>query len=99
MDKKLSGLLGMAMRARKLSSGDSIWNDIRNRKAKLVIVAADASENTRKKFSDKCNYYNIDYDYVDCGLELSIAIGKANCVAVAILDDGFARSMKTYLKG
>lgn len=48
-DQKVLNLLGMAQRAGKLVSGEDLsLKEIRNGTAKLVIVAVDASENTRK---------------------------------------------------
>ncbi|MDR2465677.1 MAG: ribosomal L7Ae/L30e/S12e/Gadd45 family protein, partial [Streptococcaceae bacterium] len=42
--EKLLNLLGLAMRAKKLSSGEAIvLEEIRRQKAKLVFVANDAS--------------------------------------------------------
>lgn len=96
---KIYGMLGMAMRARKLSTGDAVLNDIRNKKAKLVIIAADASDNTKKKITDKCNFYNVDYGFVANSNLLNHAIGKTNRMAVAVIEDGFAKSIKTCLKG
>lgn len=43
-------LLGLANRARKIISGEELAvKEIRNGKAKLVLLAADASTNTTKK--------------------------------------------------
>lgn len=43
--------LGMAMRAGKLVTGDdTVLKSIRQGKAHLVIVAGDASDNTKKNF-------------------------------------------------
>ena len=51
---KILNLLGLAMRAGKLVTGEELTlKDIRANKAKFVFVAQDASENTRKKIKDK----------------------------------------------
>lgn len=48
--EKVLNLLGLAMRAGKLVTGEELTiGDIRSNKAKFVFVAGDASENTRKK--------------------------------------------------
>ena len=99
MENKVCGLLGMAERARKLSTGDAVLTDIKSKKAKLVIVAADASDNTKKKISDKCEYYGVPLVYIESSVLLSQAIGKFNRMAVAVNDGGFAKSIKTCLKG
>lgn len=98
MNRKVNGLLGMAMRARKLSMGDAIIEEIRKKKAKLVVIAEDASENTKKKITDKCHYYGVDYVYMN-GDELNQAIGEYNRAAVAVMEEGFAKSINTCLKG
>ena len=57
---KIFGMLGMATKAGKLLSGEfSVERAIKQRKVKLVIVAGDASDNTKKLFLDKCKYYNV----------------------------------------
>lgn len=50
---KILSYLGFATRARKAVSGEfSVEKSIKQRKAKLVIVSEEASQNTRKKFTD-----------------------------------------------
>ncbi len=52
--EKLHSLLGLAMRAGKLVSGeDGTMLDLKKNKLNLVIVATDASNNTKKLFKDK----------------------------------------------
>ena len=51
-DKVLS-LIGLSMKAGRCTSGEMMTeNETKAGKAKLVIVASDASENTKKKFRD-----------------------------------------------
>ena len=58
-DKVLS-LLGLAKKAGKLKSGEyCVETEIKKGRAKLVIVALDASENTKKSYSDMCNYKKV----------------------------------------
>ncbi|WP_174735047.1 YlxQ family RNA-binding protein [Mesobacillus harenae] len=91
-------LLGLANRARKLISGEELSvKEIRSGKAKLVILSADASANTTKKITDKCNSYQVPYRMVENRYELGRAIGKDARVVVALLDDGFAKKMLTLL--
>ncbi|PWW06439.1 ribosomal protein L7Ae-like RNA K-turn-binding protein [Paenibacillus cellulosilyticus] len=91
MSKALSHL-GMAMRAGKLVTGDdTVLKSIRQGKAHLVIVAGDASDNTKKKYRDKCGYYNVKLAEAFDRVELGKAIGKEARVLVAVTDAGFAR--------
>ncbi len=49
-ENRWMSLLGLANRARKVISGEElVIKEIRNNRAKVVIIAGDASENTRKK--------------------------------------------------
>lgn len=55
--QKAMNLIGLAMRAGKLITGEELTiADIRKQKAKIVFVANDASENTKKKVKDKSSY-------------------------------------------
>ena len=59
-EHKALSLLGMAMRAARSSQGmKQCLNRVQQGKAKLVIAAGDASDNTKKKFRDKCATYNV----------------------------------------
>lgn len=92
-------LLGLAARARKVSTGETALAAIRSNQAKLVLIASDASANTQKKFIDKCTFYNIPYGLIKDSVQLSKAIGQNNRMVVAILDEGFATRLSSYLKG
>ncbi|MGM8214511.1 YlxQ family RNA-binding protein [Bacillaceae bacterium W0354] len=94
MNKQFLNLLGLAYRANKILLGeDSIIKDLQSKKVKLLIIAHDASSNTRKKLTDKCKSYSTPYKIVGTRDELSHAIGKQNRVAFAILDEGFANKL------
>ena len=57
---KIYSLLGLAMRGRNLVSGEFQTEDaVKKGSAMLVIVAEDASANTKKLFHDKCSYYEV----------------------------------------
>lgn len=96
---KLYNLIGLAMRARKVVSGEELMDAIRKKKVSLVIVCEDASENTKKRYVDKCNFYNIDLIMVDSSIRLNQAIGKVNRMAIGIKDEGFKKSMMKCWKG
>ncbi len=94
----LNGLLGLATRARKVASGDSVLKSLQNKSAKLVLICEDTGNNTKKKLIDKCTYYEVPYGFIDSTI-LNQAIGEYNKKAVAILDEGFAKKLQTCLKG
>ena len=95
--RKALNLLGLALRARRLVSGTpTVLANIRNQNAKLVIIADDASANTKKQFLDKCDYYKIPSYIIFSKDEISQAIGKERTVC-AFTDNGFAQSFKKLL--
>lgn len=98
MKNNYLNLLGLAQRAGKCTLGEeSILKDIRSNKAKLVLLASDIGPQTKKKLTNKCNYYEVPYLIVDDRETLSDAIGKSQRVAIAILDAGFATKIKSLL--
>ncbi|MBD8497105.1 L7Ae/L30e/S12e/Gadd45 family ribosomal protein [Paenibacillus arenosi] len=98
MKNKVLSQLGLAQRAGKLVSGDDIvFKAIRNSQARLVIVAGDASENTKKKFKDKCNTYNVPLVIGFTRDELGESIGKLDRVILGVTDKGFASLMHNGL--
>jgi ribosomal protein L7Ae-like RNA K-turn-binding protein len=91
-------LLGLALRAGKCTLGEeSIVRDIQRQKAKLVLIANDTGKQTKKKLTDKCSFYEIPCYEVDDRETLSQAIGKAGRVAIAVLDQGFAKKLQSLL--
>lgn len=92
-NKKLN-LLGLAMRAGKIISGESlVLKEVRMRKASVVILANDASENTKKKISDKCSFYGVPVIDEFSTEEMSRAIGKERVVC-ALTDAGFSAKLR-----
>ena len=92
--QKILQLLGLATRARMTITGEELAvNEVRKGKAKLVILAEDASENTSKKLHDKCKTYKVDLHVFGTRSELGHAIGKEERVVIAITDSGFAKKL------
>ena len=88
---KILSLLGLATRSRKVDSGEFMTEKaVKSGKAYLVIVALDASDNTKKLFHDKCSFYKVPVIILGTKEELGHAIGKEFRASVAILDEGFA---------
>ncbi|MEH7073590.1 YlxQ family RNA-binding protein [Neobacillus drentensis] len=97
-DNQWMSLLGLANRARKIISGEELTvKQIQSGKARLILLSADASANTTKKITDKCNSYEVPFKMVENRHLLGQAIGKEARVVVAVLDDGFAKKMVTLL--
>ena len=95
---KVLSLIGLATKAGKTASGEFLTErEVKSGKAALVIVAGDASENTKKKFRNMCDYYKVPiYFYEDkdtCGH----ARGKQFRASLAVLDEGFAKGIRKHL--
>ena len=96
---KILSLLGIAMRGRNLVSGEfQTLEAIRKGSAMLVIIAEDASNNTKKLFTDKCSYYHIPIRYYGTGEELGRAIGKDLRSSLGVCDAGLADAIVKQLK-
>lgn len=97
-DKKILSLIGLCMRAGQLKSGEfSTENAVRDKKAKLVLVAGDASDNTVKLFTDKCRSYGVECRRFSDKASLGRALGKELRASCAILDEGFAGKIKELI--
>lgn len=94
MGNKILSLAGLAARAGRIASGEfSVEKAVKTGRGHLVIVAEDASANTKKKFSDMCSYYQVPVIFMQTKEELGKAIGKEFRASVAVLDAGFAKAM------
>ena len=90
--QQVLNMLGLARRAQKLTTGeDRVLAAIRGRQTGLVFFASDGGASSRKKFTDKCQSYNV---YL-CA-ELSYAIGSSRSL-LAVMDQGFSTKMKQLL--
>lgn len=83
--------IGLAMRARKVIVGTNFTVEtVRKGRAKVVILANDASANTKKLIYDKCQSYNVEVIENISSNELSDAIGKKNIKVICLIDEGFS---------
>ena len=96
---KVLSLLGLAMRGRNLVSGEfQTENAVKDGSALLVIVAEDASANTKKLFHDKCSFYEVPILEYGTKVQLGWAIGKDIRSSLAVCDDGLAQAVLKALK-
>lgn len=99
MSKSLDNLLGLAQRAGKIVSGDAaIKAAVARGQAKLVLIAADASQRTAKEYQQLCVRYNVSWVLVGNKLALGLAIGKSRRSAIAFLDHDFTRGVLKLLE-
>lgn len=93
--KKLLGMLGLAKRAGKVSTGTFICEKmIKSKTAKLIILAEDASANTAKTIKDACNYNNIKMIQCSNMSDLGHFVGAgADRAVISVNDNNFANAI------
>ena len=93
-EDKIYSFLGLATRAGKIVSGDdSTLLDLKKGNIKLIIVAKDASENTKKLFKDKSAYRKVDQILFSTKVELGLSIGKSPRAVLGIKDKSLSQKI------
>ncbi len=97
--KQLLFRIGLARRAGKLLVGtEMVCDGIRNGKVRIVVSAADNSDNTKKRISDCCSFYKIPLFISDVDKEtLGHAIGKTHAACVGVADDNLSELISRNL--
>lgn len=96
--EKLYNFLGICKKAGQLASGAFQTEEaIQKKKALLVLIPEDASDNTKKKFQDKCAFYQIPIYLVGEKEKYGKALGKEERTSIAVLEAGFAKKILAYL--
>lgn len=91
---KVFHLIGLAMKAGKVSSGEfSTEKSVKTGRAALVIVSEEASDNTKKMFTNMCTYYEVPIYFFGKKEELGKAMGREQRASLAVLDDGLAKAI------
>jgi ribosomal protein L7Ae-like RNA K-turn-binding protein len=97
--KKAFNLIGIATKSGNTASGEfSTEKAVKEHKAALVIVAEDASDNTKKKFTNMCTYYEVPIFFFGEKDDLGHAMGKEFRASLAVLDKGLANAIEKELK-
>lgn len=98
-EQRLMSVLGLAQKAGKIVSGDfAVQGAVKSGKAKLLIIANDASAATKKEYQYQAEVRNITIYYALSKEQLGGAIGKALRAAVAITDNGFIKPLVRALE-
>ena len=88
-------LLGMALKAGKLAVGeDPASSMLQHGRATLCILAADAADNTRRRFTNRaetagCDMITLNYTKSQFGN----ALGRAECAVAVLTDKGFKSAL------
>ena len=95
---KALSMLGIATKAGKTVTGEfSTEKAVKEGRACLVVIAADASENTKKKFRNMCNYYHVSMREFADKDSLGRACGKEFRASLAVTDQGLANSIEKHM--
>ncbi|WP_125604346.1 YlxQ-related RNA-binding protein [Lapidilactobacillus bayanensis] len=96
--QKLLGLLGLAQRARQLTTGEElVVSGLSKQQIKLIFLASDTGVNTQKKIRDKANFNHIPVIEIFTTQQLTQAIGQPRKV-IGINDPGFAKGMVSLMR-
>lgn len=97
-NNKVSSLLGLATKAGKVFSGEFMTEKmVKSGNAYLVMIAEDASDNTKKKFRNMCEFYEVPICFFSEKISLGHAMGKELRASLAVVDEGFAKAIKKQL--
>lgn len=94
MNNKALSMLGIATKAGKTVTGEfATEKAVKEGTASLVIVAGDASDNTKKKFKNMCDYYQVTIKVFADKVALGNACGKEFRASLAVTDVGLANAV------
>ena len=81
-----------------LSTGEETAERLlQKEEAQLLIIASDASENTKKKFVNKCFFYQKPVRVFGERAVLSKCVGKSNRTVYVVTDSGFAARLQSLI--
>ncbi|MBO5302447.1 MAG: ribosomal L7Ae/L30e/S12e/Gadd45 family protein [Lachnospiraceae bacterium] len=96
-DKVLS-MLGIAAKANSIASGEFMTEQtVKSGEAFLVIVAEDASDNTKKMFRNMCEFYETKLVFYGTKESLGHSIGKEYRASLAVTNEGLADAVSKKL--
>ncbi len=100
INSKILGMLGLATRAGKTVFGaEATQEAIQKRKVKLIIVAQDAADRTKRNFEELCNKNEIPIRIILTINEISNSIGQINKAIVGIRDINFSKEILRIIDG
>ncbi|MCR5272205.1 MAG: ribosomal L7Ae/L30e/S12e/Gadd45 family protein [Lachnospiraceae bacterium] len=90
---KVLSYLGIAKKGGHVKSGAFMTEEaVKSYNAFLVIIADDASSNTKKKFEDMCKNYEVPCYIYGSSDELGHCIGTEFRMCLAITDEGLSKA-------
>ena len=97
--QKIFSMIGFAQKAGNLSSGTmAAKSSLLRRRAHLLIMSCDISENTRESLINVCKKQKIPWIILGNKFELGTSAGKSYRVAITINEPGMANSIIELLR-
>ena len=95
---KVLSLGSLATRAGKTASGEFCTEkEVKSGRAFLVLVADDASDNTKKMFTNMCTHYKVPIYLFGTKEELGHAMGQEFRASLSVEDAGFAKTLASRM--
>mgnify|MGYP000845017312 FL=1 len=95
---RIMNLLSMAARARRIVSGAfAVEEALRKKSGAYLLIAEDASEETREKFSHMAARMSVPTAELLTMQQLGRCLGKEYRAVAVLIDRGFADRLATYL--
>ncbi len=95
MTKNLEKYIGLTRAAGGVTTGfDSVMAEIRGGRSKIVLIASDASDRTKKQLTDKCKFYSVKHRIIDTdSIALGKLIGKPASAAISLNGKGCTKQV------
>ena len=88
-NNKLYSALGLAMKAGKIKTGEfAVKKAFDHGQACLIVIDSSASESTRKRWRDACEYKKVPFLEIEAP---GVAIGRESIMTVCVISSDFAR--------
>ncbi|HHT91629.1 MAG: ribosomal L7Ae/L30e/S12e/Gadd45 family protein [Bacillota bacterium] len=95
---KIYSYLGLARRAGYVVSGEqAVQGGVKRGQVALVLIAADASANTHRKFSSLAQYHNVSYLVYGEKTLFGQAIGQSPRSVLGVTDRSFAKVIRAQV--
>lgn len=98
MNDKFYSMLGIGKKAGYIKAGETPSIDsIKKSKGYMLIIAEDASDNTKSKFIKLANKFNIPYYILGTKDSIGHSIGKELISTIVVCDAQFTKALKKLL--
>ena len=97
-NSKVLSMLGLAAKAGKVASGEfSTEKSVKSGRSHMVIVSEEASDNTKKMFTNMCTHYKVPIYLFGTKEKLGHAMGQEFRASLSVEDAGFAKTLASRM--